>query len=151
MPIDKPTSNPSAFAEHHLGDPDIREETYGSGHDSFNEPEVPPKRPSRAIPTPEAPAKAHAQSSPGPAAVMDAKFLVDEFGVDERKAASLIAEARRQPEAPVEVGLRAAEAQDDPLAGMPTPKDPKNDLIPDNDEQRLKPVLHVKNGRVGGG
>src|SRR3569832_2594117 len=102
MPTEKPTSNPSAFAEHRQGDPDIREETYGSGHDSFNGPEVPPKRPSRAIPIPEKPPKMHAPSAPGPDAVTDAKFLVDEFGINEHKAASLIADSRHQPAALIE-------------------------------------------------
>jgi hypothetical protein len=148
---DRPTSNPSGFAEHRKGDPDIPEETYGSGHDSFNEPQVSHKGPSRAVPIPETPPRGQAPTAPGPSAVGDAKFLVDEFGMNEHKAASIIAETRAQPEALVKAGLRAAEAQDDPLAGVPTPREPKNDLTPDNDEERLKPVLHVKNKRVGAG
>jgi hypothetical protein len=144
-------SNTSAFGEHHQGDPDIPEETYGSGHDSFNEPEVPSKTQSRAVPVPDTPSRGQAATLPRLAAVTDAKFLVDEFGVNEQKAASLIAASHVEPEAAILTGLREADGQVDPLAGIPTPEEPRNDLVPDSDEERLKPVLHMKNKRTGGG
>lgn len=145
------TSNPSAFGEHHQGEPDIPEERHGSGHDSFNEPEVSSQSLIRSVTIPEKPPLNDASKPPAPDAVTDAKFLVDEFGVTEQKAASLIAQSHVEPEAMILAGLFAAEAQDDPLAGVPTPKEPTKDLVPDNDEEPLKPVLHLKNKRNGAG
>jgi hypothetical protein len=90
---------------------------------------------------------------PGSGAVTDAEFLADEFGIGEHRAASLVATGREQGETAEKLAWKVQQARrnDDPLAGLPTPQEPANDLTSDTDEEPLKPVLRVKNNRVGGG
>jgi hypothetical protein len=85
--------------------------------------------------------------------VADAKFLVDEFGISAPKVAGLIV-GEGEP-APVTDEILAQVQQqvrtEDSLADKPTPEAPANDLVADTDEQRLKPVLHNSNKRLGAG
>jgi hypothetical protein len=85
-----------------------------------------------------------------PGKVDDAVFLHDEFGIDETVAADLITEEPIGGEAVVDA-LGRRERAKDPLSDIPTPAEPPSDRIADNDEERLKPVLHQRNDRVGGG
>jgi hypothetical protein len=83
------------------------------------------------------------------AKVDDATFLADEFNIPERNAARLVTPPGQVDAIAAEVSRRRKE--DDPLAAKPTPQEPERDLVPDNDEERLKPVLHHPNERRGGG
>ena len=150
-PEDVPTSQPSSFGEHQQGAPDAPEESNPDGHDSFNPPDIPMEAEGTA-PGP-APAQRKTRAAPGSAAVTDAKFLADEFGVKEYRAAALVAEGRQRPEdaGSIEARLHKARRDDDPVANVPTPAEPKHDLVADSDEESLKPVLHVSNDRVDGG
>lgn len=149
---DVPTSQPANFGDHARGAPDAPEEANPRGHDSFNPPETPQQ--SAAAPPPLPPeAPTPPKMPPGSGAVTDAQFLVDEFRISEPRAASLVAQGRgaRRESEKIENGLRQVPQEGDPLASVPTPDEPANDLVKDNDEQRLKPVLHTPNNRVGGG
>lgn len=82
--------------------------------------------------------------------VDDAEFLADEFEMPNRKAADLVARPgsdRDEIKAEVDERQRA----DDPLEGMPTPREPAIEHEEDVDEVRLKPVLHERNDHSGAG
>lgn len=66
-----------------------------------------------------------------------------------RQAGRLVARDGADPDAVREASEQ--QAQDDPLDGAPEPESPAREHTTDTDEERLKPVLHTKNDRVGGG
>jgi hypothetical protein len=93
--------------------------------------------------------RAHEQA-PGSTKAEDAEFLVENFDIPIPTAADLVA----GPEIDVidvELATRKLEASHDPLKGVPVPKEPTSDLVSDNDEVRLKPVIRKKNKRRGAG
>jgi hypothetical protein len=80
--------------------------------------------------------------------VDDAVFLKERFGIAPRKAGDLVARDGADPDE-----IRAASEQQgaqDPLGDAPQPAEPASEHTADTDEQRLKPVLHKRNDRVGG-
>jgi len=81
--------------------------------------------------------------------VDDATFLETRFGMTPRRASELVARAGVTPDE-VRAGSEKRPPSD-PLAHVPKPEAPADERPGDNDEQRLKPVLHEKNDRVGGG
>jgi hypothetical protein len=100
------------------------------------------------------PARNTAVKGGAPTKLENTKFLTDEFGIPERKAAEAVMGDGAATEG--EVASLAAEvykerAKDDPLAGVPTPKEPASHFSPDVDETALKPVLHRPNRRTGAG
>ena len=139
---------------HQPGDPDIPEERNPRGHDAqpgatgSKGPVAAPltTQPRSNVPPPRPEGDASREER-----VNDAKFLVDEFGIAPRKAADLVADADPAEISSINVEVSRRENDDDPLASVPTPQEPDRDLVPDNDEERLKPVLHHPNNRRGGG
>jgi len=81
--------------------------------------------------------------------VDDATFLETRFGMTPRRASKLVARDGADPDALREASER--QAQPDPLKDVPQPQSPAREPTADTDEQRLKPVLHTRNDRVGGG
>jgi hypothetical protein len=81
--------------------------------------------------------------------IEDATFLEQRFGMTPRQASELVARDGAHPDEVREGSERRA--QPDPLADAPEPQAPAEEHTADTDEQRLKPVLHTKNDRVGGG
>jgi hypothetical protein len=81
--------------------------------------------------------------------VEDATFLEKRFGMTPRQASALVAREGTHPDEVREGSERKAHS--DPLNGAPEPQSPAEEYTADTDEQRLKPVLHTKNDRVGGG
>jgi len=73
--------------------------------------------------------------------VEDGTFLAENFSVAPQNAAALVA-GDGQPKAEIENKLRRRQR---------SPDDATGDLIPDDDETRLKPVLKGANKRSGGG
>lgn len=73
--------------------------------------------------------------------VEDGTFLAQNFSMAPQNAAALVA-GDGQPKAEVEAELRK---------GQRSPDNATDDLIPDNDETRRKPVLKGANKRSGGG
>ena len=82
--------------------------------------------------------------------VDDAEFLADEFEMPNRKAADLVARPGSDRDA-VKAEVDARQRADDPLEGMPTPREPAVEHEEDVDEVRLKPVLHERNDHSGAG
>ena len=78
--------------------------------------------------------------------VEDAVFLHDEFGIAETEAAELVT-----PDGSDTDAVRLHDQNKDPLADVPTPRQPNRDMVEDTDEVRLKPVLHDRNERTGSG
>ena len=76
-------------------------------------------------------------------ATEDARFLAQEFDIPAPQAEKLTG-------APSEA-IRHDIGAEDPLAVVPLPEAPASDVTPDADEERLKPVLHQRNDRTGGG
>ena len=76
-------------------------------------------------------------------ATEDARFLAQQFDIPAPQAEKLTG-------APAEA-VRHDTGEEDPLAGVPLPEAPASDVTPDADEERLKPVLHQRNDRTGGG
>lgn len=81
--------------------------------------------------------------------VEDATFLEKRFGLTPRQASGLVARDGADPDAVREGSEKRARS--DPLKHAPVPQSPADEHVADSDEQRLKPVLHTKNDRVGGG
>lgn len=81
--------------------------------------------------------------------VVDATFLERRFGLTPREASELVARNGVAPERVREATEKLP--QRDPLKGTPKPDEPVVERPRDVDEQRLKPVLHENNDRVGGG
>ena len=79
----------------------------------------------------------------------DADFLVENFGVPTPAAADLVAREGVDPK-DVELATRRLNDARDPLAGVPIPEEPTDELTRDNDEVRLKPIVR-KNDRRGAG
>lgn len=77
-----------------------------------------------------------------PSKTDDAVFLADEFGINEAAAAELVTPGEDSADIAAEARERRDEA--DRLAGVPTPEEPEQDLVADQDEVRLKPVLHTR-------
>jgi len=80
----------------------------------------------------------------------DATFLHDEFDIEENIAVELVSDSPVEADRIAE-GVRSHDRRKDALAGVPTPREPAADRVADTDEERLKPVLHNVNDRVGGG
>ena len=89
-----------------------------------------------------------ASAAPQPA--VDAAFLSTQFAMSPKQAAKLVSDRSAPAETSHQVERVArgviSEATD-PLKGVPTPREPAQDLTTDVDEERLKPVLHTPNGR----
>jgi hypothetical protein len=79
----------------------------------------------------------------------DAEFLANEFDMQPKKAAGLVAREGADPD---EISAKVAKRQKaaDPLKDVPTPHEPARERVEDVDEVRLKPVLHERNDRAGG-
>lgn len=82
--------------------------------------------------------------------VDDAEFLADEFDMPNRKAADLVARPGSDSET-IKEKVADRQRADDPLEGMPTPREPAVEHEEDTDEVRLKPVLHERNDHSGAG
>lgn len=80
----------------------------------------------------------------------DADFLVEEFAVPASDAAALVTSDGGDADA---VGAKVSERQRkrDALKDVPSAEAPRDDIVPDSDEQALKPVLRRPNRRIGAG
>jgi hypothetical protein len=85
-----------------------------------------------------------------PAQRRDTAFLADSFDMTAAEAAALVADRPLDDETTTDLARTVREA-DDPLADVPTPKEPARDFVADSDEHALKPVLHRANQRQGAG
>jgi hypothetical protein len=77
-----------------------------------------------------------------PSRTDDAVFLAEAFDINEAAAAELVAPGEDSADIAAEAREQRDEA--DRLAGVPTPEEPEQDLVADQDEVRLKPVLHTR-------
>jgi hypothetical protein len=71
----------------------------------------------------------------------DVDFLVDTFGVAERKAADIVARDGIEPDRLTQHAYRHQRERDD-LAGQPAPEPSPDARTADTDEEARKPVLH---------
>jgi hypothetical protein len=79
----------------------------------------------------------------------DANFLVDQFDMDESEAAGIVTDSPAERDRVTDAARKHSHDKD-PLAGAPTPEEPERDIVEDNDEVRLKPIVS-NNKRTGGG
>ena len=79
----------------------------------------------------------------------DADFLVEEFDVPPHEAADLVSDDAREADA-VEDSVRRRN-RDATGDGLPLPSGDDDDIVPDNDEVRDKPVVQGPNRRTGAG
>jgi hypothetical protein len=79
----------------------------------------------------------------------DVQFLAEEFGIPPFKAARLVAGRTERVDDLAEKEMQRQHMAD-PLAGVPTPKAPKDDYVMDNDEEMLKPIVGQHNLRGAG-
>ena len=79
----------------------------------------------------------------------DVQFLTEQFGIPPFKAARLVAGRTERVEELIEKELQR-QHQLDPLAGVPTPRPPKNEFRSDVDEAMLKPLVGDHNLRGAG-
>jgi hypothetical protein len=79
----------------------------------------------------------------------DVQFLSEEFGIPPFKAARLVAGKTERVEDLAEKELQR-QHEVDPLAGVPTPKPPKDVFVEDADEEMLKPIAGQHNLRGAG-
>jgi len=84
----------------------------------------------------------------GPSQLDDTMFLAEAFDIAEPAAADLVAEGEASSGLAAEATRQRA-ARDD-LADVPTPDEPEQELVADQDEVRLKPVLHSRQDGPGG-
>lgn len=90
------------------------------------------------------------QQKPDLSEAREIAFLTEQFDIPAIRAAELIAGQtdKAQDLAAAELHRQRAE---DSLADVPTPRPAKDDFVADADEDRLKPVLHEENRRIGVG
>ncbi len=79
----------------------------------------------------------------------DVQFLTEQFGIPPFKAARLVAGRTERVEELIDKELRRQQ-EADPLAGIPTPRPPKNTFMSDVDEAMLKPLVGQHNLRGAG-
>lgn len=120
------------------------EETRTSGHDAQPAPvsaakDVGVRRAAAQLNSASTPSQTTGDVSQGAA---DAAFLVKGFGIPPGKASKLVDGDSPAASNATEAEARRLLADDDPLAGLPTPEEPAADLTVDSDEERLKPVVH---------
>lgn len=78
----------------------------------------------------------------------EAEFLVEEFELTEREASELVTADEGQAQETQSAVLRKR-ASNEALEDAPVPEAPVSDFTPDNDEERLKPVVRARNDRTG--
>lgn len=79
----------------------------------------------------------------------DVQFLTEQFGIPPFKAARLVAGRTERVEELAEQELRR-QHKANPLAGVPTPRPPKDEFNSDVDEAMLKPIVGEHNLRGAG-
>ena len=79
----------------------------------------------------------------------DAAFLVEEFDMQPREAAELVAPEGADPDEVVQAARRSVKKHD-AMKGKPTPEAAKV-ITSDADEELLKPVIREENRRTSGG
>jgi len=138
---------------HHPGDPDIPEERNPQGHDSQSDPSRAPVPMSPSTAPPVQVDVKPTGSASHPTKLDDARFLVEEFNINERKAAAAVLD--KEPSAheveDLSRALMREQRSDDPLADKPTPEEPAEITIGREGAGHLRNVVHKGNNRAGAG
>jgi hypothetical protein len=145
-------TQPSSEGTQDQGNPEVPEERRAQGHDAKRDPAVETSGFDTPLPN-AAPAGKSDVPRDDTSKADDARFLVEQFDVPERRAARAVLGETAPDSKVAELGAEVHRhvSGDDPLAGVPTPEEPATDLAGDTDEVRLKPVLHTRNQRTGAG
>lgn len=90
-------------------------------------------------------------ASTEPGKVEDVRFLAEQFDMPVRSAAELVLSSNSPRVDDIVTEAARLDDEADVLEGAPTPEEPASDFVEDQDDVRLKPVLHSRNERAGGG